>query len=488
MLALLKLSPVVVLGLLMNSTIGLGLDILIATPLAMLYAIAIALIFARVKFSAIIDSAVQGMRSVVLVFLILQMAYAVATCFMETGVAAEIITIALSLGVTAKLIATAGLIVTAILSVATGTSWGTFAACAPILLWLNHIVGGSTVLTISAIAGGSCFGDNIGLISDTTVVSSTLQGVAITDRVRHQGVWSLLCLGLGAVTFYVAAVMMGLPDTVGNHGAVISEIPDSVWTALAEKRPAAVTLLRQVQAGGLSWYMVLPLAAVLVLAGAGVHTLICLSAGIFGALFCGLYAGTVTDVMKFIAMVQASFSDAGNWVIVMVLWIVAFGGVMSSMNAFGAIADLVVRFAHNVRQLMFANGILCLIGNVALANDFAEIATISPIIKDLTVKNVKGSPEAMYKLALRNATFADAMAVYGSQLIPWHVFMAFFMAIVYAVYPAAEGTVSIMDVITHNYLSWIAVVSMLLLTVTGLDRFVPMFAIPCEPEVELVRK
>ena len=487
MISLLKLSPVIVLGVLMNSTIGLGLDILIATPLAMLYAMAIALIFARVKFSAIMEYAVDGMKRVVLVFLILQMAYAVATCFMETGVAAEIITIALSLGVTAKLIAVAGLIVTAILSVATGTSWGTFAACAPIFLWLNHIVGGNTVLTISAIAGGSCFGDNIGLISDTTVVSSTLQGVAITDRVRHQGVWSLLCLGLGAAAFYGAAVMMGLPDTLGNPAAVIAEIPESVWTALADKRPAAVTLLRQVQAGGLSWYMVLPLVAVLVLAGSGVHTLICLGAGIFGSLFCGLYAGTITDVMKFIAMVQASFSDAGNWVIVMVLWIVAFGGVMSSMDAFGAIADLVIKFARNVRQLMFSNAVLCLIGNIALANDFAEIATISPIIKDLTEKNVKGSPEAMYKLALRNATFADAMAVYGSQLIPWHVFMAFFMGIVYAVYPASEGTITIMDVITHNYLSWIAVVSMLVLTVTGLDRFIPLFGIPREPEVELVK-
>ena len=58
----------------------------------------------------------------------------------------------------------------------------------------------------------------------------------------------------------------------------------------------------------------------------------------------------VKDVMKFISMVQASFSDAGNWVIVMVLWIVAFGGVMSSMDAFGAAAGLVVKFARNVRH------------------------------------------------------------------------------------------------------------------------------------------
>ena len=90
-----------------------------------------------VKFSDLMHSAIDSMKQFVLVFLILQLAYAVASCFMETGVAASIINMALSLGITAKLVAMTSLIVTAILSVATGTSWGTFAACAPIFLWLN---------------------------------------------------------------------------------------------------------------------------------------------------------------------------------------------------------------------------------------------------------------------------------------------------------------------------------------------------------------
>ncbi|MBQ3455665.1 MAG: Na+/H+ antiporter NhaC family protein, partial [Synergistaceae bacterium] len=180
MLALIKLSPVLVLGVLMR----LGLDILMAAPISMVYAMLIGMIFAHVSFNDLMDAAIENLKHILIVFLILQLAYAVATCFMETGVAAEIITMALSLGLTAKLVAAVGLVVTAILSIATGTSWGTFAACAPIFLWLNHIVGGSVVLTVSAIAGGSCFGDNIGLISDTTVVSSSLQGVVITDRVR----------------------------------------------------------------------------------------------------------------------------------------------------------------------------------------------------------------------------------------------------------------------------------------------------------------
>ena len=160
---------------------------------------------------------------------------------------------------------------------------------------------------------------------------------------------------------------------------------------------------------------------------------------------------------------------------------------MRRMDAFDAIASLVMRCVHSVRQLMFANGLLCLVGNAALADEMAQIVTMSPIIKDLTERHVKGDAKSMYKLALRNATFADAMGVFGSQLIPWHVYLAFFIGIAHAVYPVAESTVSVVDIIMHNYLAWIAVLSMLILTLTGLDRFIPLFRLPSEPEVQLVK-
>ena len=137
--------------------------------------------------------------------------------------------LALSLGVTGKSVAVVGIICTAILSVATGTSWGTFAACAPIFMWLSHIVDGDPYLTVCAIAGGACFGDNIGLISDTTIVSSGIQGVQVVDRIRHQGVWSIMCLILASIAFLIAGIVMKLPSEAVNGAAVVAEIPDNVW-------------------------------------------------------------------------------------------------------------------------------------------------------------------------------------------------------------------------------------------------------------------
>jgi Na+/H+ antiporter NhaC len=133
---------------------------------------------------------------------------------------------------------------------------------------------------------------------------------------------------------------------------------------------------------------------------------------------------------------------------------------------------------------MFSNAVICLIGNAALADEMAQIVTIGPIIKNMTESSVEGSKEDMYTLALRNATYSDAMGVLGSQLIPWHCYMGFFLGISASVYPLAAGLTA-GDIISHNYFSWIAVGSMLLLTFTGFDRYIPLFKIPSEPDVYL---
>ncbi|MCT4620403.1 MAG: Na+/H+ antiporter NhaC family protein [Marinisporobacter sp.] len=475
-MGLLKISPVFVMAGLMIS----GFDALLAAPLATVYAAIIAIITERLKFNEIVDCAVENVKEMQLVFFILMAAYAMAEAFMATGVGASIINVALSLGMTAKTVAVTGFVVTAVLSVATGTSWGTFAACAPIFLWLNHIVGGNLYITTAAIAGGACFGDNIGLISDTTVVSSGIQKVEVIHRIRHQGVWSVLCLVVaGAIIF---GLSMGLPSTAGNAADAINQIPQQVWDNLNEARPSAVALLNQVKEG-VPTYMIIPLLVVLAVAIKGLPTLACLGLGIIVSLVLGLVAGTIESTSAFLDLMYTGFSDAGGWVIVMMMWVGAFGGIMGRIKAFAPLSNFIASIVTSVRQLMFANGLLSIIGNAALSDEMAQIVTIGPIIKNLTDENVEASEEDMYKLRLRNATFGDALGVFGSQLIPWHVYIGFYVGIASAVYPLHEFVA--MDIIKYNVMAMVAVSSILILTLTGLDRMIPLFGLPSEPQVKL---
>ncbi|MGL4947005.1 MAG: Na+/H+ antiporter NhaC family protein [Cetobacterium sp.] len=479
LVAILKLSPVLVLaGLMMN-----GYDALLAAPLATVYAAMIAGVVSKKKTNEIIDACIDNAREMQIAFFILMMAYAMAEAFMATGVGASIINIALGFGLTARTVAVVGIFVTSILSIATGTSWGTFAACAPIFLWLNHIVGGNLYLTLGAIAGGACFGDNIGLISDTTIVSSGIQRVEVVKRIRHQGFWSAFVLVSAVITFYIVSVMMGLPTEIGSPVEAINQIPESAWVALQEKRESAVALLNQVKSG-VPFYMVIPLVLVLISAFRGLNTLLCLFVGIFSSFIFGMFAGTVESFSAFLDLVYSGFEGAGSWVIVMMMWVAAFGGIMKIMDAFRPISILIKRISGNVRQLMFYNGVLSVLGNAALADEMAQIVTIGPIIKELVEKNVKGSEEDIEKLRLRNATFSDALGVFGSQLIPWHVYIGFYLGIANAVYPLVTFTA--ISIIKFNFMAYIAVGSILILTLTGLDRLIPRFSLPSEPEVSLI--
>lgn len=478
MLALLKISPVLLLAALMIS----GAELLLAAPLAFFVALIIAMITEKFTYKEVQAHAFKAVEQIIEVFFVLMFAYAVAESFMATGVGASVILIALKFGVTARTVALLAFIVTCVLSVATGSSWSTFAACAPIFLWLAHIINGPIALTIASVAGGSCFGDNIGLISDTTVVSSGLHGVEITQRVRHQGVWSLLCVLLAGILIFLKSSSMGFPTAQGNVTEAITQIPTSVFEVLAEERPAAATLLEQVRTG-VPTYMVFPMIFVIALAVMGKPTMICLGAGILSSGILGSLAGTVSGVGEFAELLLRGFSDAGSVSIAMMIWIAGFGGIMSAMNAFEPISKFFLKISKNVRQLMFYNGVFSLFGCAALADEMAQIVTIGPIIRDMTHDNVEASEEDMNTLNLRNATFSDAMGVFGSILIPWSVYMAFFVSISQSVYPLYEFNA--VEMITQNYMGIIAVFSILILTWTGLDRYIPLFKIPREPDVKL---
>ena len=480
--AFVKFVPVFVLAGLMIS----GQDALIAAAIAAIAAIIVARIVCGFKLQECIDSAMSSVSNILIALFILMFAYAMASLFMSTGVGAAVVNIALKAGITGKSVAFIGILCTAVLSVATGSSWGTFAACAPIFLWLNEIVGGNLYLTVCAIAGGACFGDNIGLISDTTIVSSGIQGVQVVDRIRHQGVWSVLCLALACICFLVAGITMGLPGEAVDGSHVVNQITDDVWAFLAEERPAAVSLLEQVR-DGVALYMVIPLILVIVLAVLGLNTFICIGSGIVSSYILAIPAGTAGTFQEFLDEVMAGFADAGAWVVVMMMWVAAFGGVMQKMDAFAPLAALVVKLSKKVRHLLGWNAVLCLLGNAALSDEMAQIVTMGPVIKQIAEENIEAeSEEAMYKIKLRNATFGDAMGVFGSQLIPWHVYLAFYVGIAAGVYPLQQLVP--LDFLRYNFMAYIAVGSLLLLTFTGWDRFIPLFKLPQEPVVRLKKR
>lgn len=477
LIALFKFSPLFVFA---SLVLFLKFDLLIAAPIASFVAILVYMISSKVNFETAFEQGMEATKKIILVFFILMFATTVGECFMRTGVGAAMITLALKMGVTARTIAPVCLLVCSLLSVATGSSWGTFAACAPIFLWLNHIVGGSVGLTVCAIAGGACFGDNIGMISDVTVLSCGMQNIKIIDRVKHQLFWSIGCLVLSGIVFFLAG--MQLPTVSGDVAEAISKIDAGTMAQLKEEKESAYQMLLQLDQS-IPYYMIIPVIVVIALSFLNIHTLLCLGAGIFSSLILGTLAGTISFSEWFSSsgIIYAGFESAGSWVVIMMMWISVFGGVMNAMDAFAPLKRLVVRLSGNVHHLMGWCSVLCLLGNAALADESAQVTTMSPIVRDIVEQNTDcATEEDSYKLRVKLATFTSSMGIYGSQLIPWHCFPLFFAGICKIVYPSTvyPAGFSAWDIIKQNYTAFIMVGSILLLTFTGLDRFIPKFGLP----------
>lgn len=477
MLALLKLSPIVLLALLVTN----GFDILISASVGLFMAAFICKYTEKMKFADIMNEAVDGAKEATLLAFILMLAYALAEIFMTSGVGAAAISLFINVGVTGKTVAMVAFLTTCALSVSTGTSWGTFAACIPIFIWLGNVVGGNPAMTFAAAVGGSAFGDNIGLISDTTILSSGLQGVKVVDRVRAQGPWSILCAIIAALCFYFVSVAMGLPGTVGDPSQILANMSQETIGILTEERPSVLLLLEQVQTG-VPLYMIIPVVIVIAMAVMRMDTISCLSSGIVLAVAFGYTAGTVTSMDDVVGLVQSGFESAGSWAVIMLFWAMGFGAVMRRMDAFGPIAAFFVRISKKVRHLLVCNGLLCLLINATLNEEMSQMATVGPVIKDIVDSNVEGSEEDKYKLRNRNALFSDAVGVHSAALIPWHTGVAYYMGLAAAVYLLYKFTIGDLY---YNFMGIICVVSIYLLTLTGWDRFIPLFGLPAEPEVRL---
>ncbi len=99
-------------------------------------------------------------------------------------------------------------LISAIISFATGTSWGTWALMMPIGIPLAISAGVSPIITTAAVLSGGAFGDHCGPISDTCVLASVAVNVDHLEHVRTQIPYAV-AVGIVALMGFVATGYLG---------------------------------------------------------------------------------------------------------------------------------------------------------------------------------------------------------------------------------------------------------------------------------------
>ena len=124
-----------------------------------------------------------GNSNIILMCLIFILAGAFAEVAKNMGAVES--TVNLGLTILPKNILVAGIfIISSFIAISLGTSMGTIAAIVPIAMGISDKTNIALPLIVGAVVGGAMFGDNLSMISDTTIAATKTQGCEMKDKFK----------------------------------------------------------------------------------------------------------------------------------------------------------------------------------------------------------------------------------------------------------------------------------------------------------------
>ena len=235
------------------------------------------------------------------------------------------------------------------LSTATGTSVGAIVALGPIAVTLADKSGASLPLISGALLGGSMFGDNLSMISDTTIAATQSLGCELKDKFKINLFIALPAAVITIVLFFY----LGL-----NSEIVTVELPRASFELIP----------------------IIPYILVIVLALFGINVF---STLIIGTLLAGIigYIGGSFTFMEFIQKIYEGFTGMTDIFLSMLT-----GGLAAMVEKAGGINYLLHQIKRRIKSKKSAQaGIGALVGfaNLAIANNTVSIVIAGPIAKEI---------------------------------------------------------------------------------------------------------
>lgn len=233
------------------------------------------------------------------------------------------------------------------ISTAIGTSMGTIAAMAPVAIGVAQGAGLNLAIVCAAVIGGSYFGDNLSMISDTTISAAQGCGSEMKDKFR--------------MNFFIAApaaiVAVILYAVIGGRGTGTIEV------------------------GAYNILQVLPYFVVLITALMGINVAVVLFVGILMTGVIGMAQGTI----GFFAWIQAiggGMSDMFSISIVAAL----ISGIIGLIRHYGGVEWLVNAITsriHSRKGAEYGIGVLSGVLSAAMVNNTIGIIVTCPMAKEI---------------------------------------------------------------------------------------------------------
>lgn len=291
-------------------------------------------------------------------------------------------TVNLGLSLLPPQIAVIGLfVIGCFISISMGTSMGTIAALAPIAAGISEKTDFSMAICIGAVVSGAMFGDNLSMISDTTIAAVKTQGCEMRDKFKRN---FFIVLPAAIATVIVLFFITGGGDF---------EIAEGLSYNLLQ---------------------VIPYILVLVAALVGINVFVVLITGTVLSVLVGLCTGSLAP--------SAIFSSIGEGVTgmyditVISMLVACISALVKENGGFAFILEKIHNRIHTYKGAEFGITALISLVDIATANNTIAIVISGPIAKEISEDYGIESTRSASLLDIFASVF-QGIIPYGAQLL-----------------------------------------------------------------------
>ncbi len=360
----------------------------ISAPVAILPAIVLALMLQKGRLNERIETFINGVgdNTIITMALIYLLAGAFASVAKAVGGVDATVNFGLSI-IPPELVLPGLFVITAFVATSMGTSMGTIAAIAPIAVGVAEATDLSLLLTIGTVVGGAMFGDNLSIISDTTIAATRTQGCEMRDKFRLNFKIALPAALLTLVWLFIQ----------GSSAQV--------------EAPGDYDLIR-----------VLPYLAVLLLALSGLNVMLVLFVGILMAGGVGFYLEEAYTLAQWSKDIYAGYTGMQE-ILILSLLIGGLGALMKSQGGLVWLAGMIDKLSRQSsdpkkhrRSGEFSISAAVALTNVCTANNTVAIIISGGLARDIA-QRYGVDPRRSASLMDIFSCVVQGMLPYGAQVL-----------------------------------------------------------------------
>ncbi|MCO4813422.1 MAG: Na+/H+ antiporter NhaC [Flavobacteriales bacterium] len=365
----------------------------------------------------IVDSINSALPAIIILLLI----GALAGTWMMSGIVPTMIYYGLEI-LNPTIFLVAACVVSAIIALATGSSWTTVATVGVALIGIGTALGMSQGMVAGAIISGAYFGDKMSPLSDTTNLAPAMAGTDLVTHIKYMSLTTIPSILITLVIFLILGFfietkpseegvgnMLNAIDSTYNISPLLFVVPGIVILLIVKKMPAIPALFIGTLLGVVAAIIFQP-------------EIVKEISGETGSYFKASYKAAINS-MSYETAVQSGFDNVDKLVktkgmngMLNTIWLIVcamcFGGVMEAAGLLQKITKSIVVFAKSTGSLIATTAGTCIFFNATASDQYLAIVVPGKMFEDIY-------PERGLKPENLSRTLEDAGTV-TSVLFPWN--------------------------------------------------------------------